>query len=69
MDHHVPTPCISTFYCSRANCDDMNIHFTECNFTDYYGITNIEVAREYLKQVFLNAIFNSVPKTLFHRHT
>ena len=43
----------------------MNIYFTEYNFSDYYGITNIEVAWEYLKQVLLNANFSYVPKTFF----
>ena len=69
MDHHVPTPCISTFNYSRANWDGINIYVTEYNFSDCYGITNIEVAWEYLKQVLLNAIFQYFPKTSFHRQT
>ena len=36
----------------------MNIAiFTEYNLSDYCGITNIEVAWEYLKQVLLNSIY------------
>ena len=48
-----------------ANWDDMDIYFTEYNFSDYYGITNIEVAWEYLKQVLLNAILTMFPKPPF----
>ena len=60
MDHHVPTPCISTFNYSRANWDDMNIYFTVYNFSDHYSIIKVEVTWEYLKQVLLNAIFQYV---------
>ena len=49
----------------------MNIAiFTEYNLSDYCGITNIEVAWEYLKQVLLNSIyFQLCSQNLLHRHT
>ena len=61
---NVPTLCTGTFNYSRENWDDMNIYFTEYNLSDYYGITNIEVAWEYPKASLTQSYFQLCSRNL-----